>query len=502
MRRALFLAASLLSACSAIVGTPLDPGAPLRCEVYDDGFDPCPERSSCVDGFCTVTYDVCNGLDDNGNGVTDEGSPIAPPCDGGARCVRGACMTGCSTEVCNGVDDDCDGVVDQGLDVDADMDRVSACPAEGEPDCDDANSGVHPANPALGVSAATEICNGLDDDCNPSTSEDVIGICGAGSVCQRLPGAISPTCIALTDCRLAPCTPPAVCDTMTRACSMPPSDCRMVGMGCPSPLVCNAASGMCETPPLGAIGAPCQDDAECASALCVPRGALRLAAGPSPGICGAACCSNSDCGAGERCWAPGTGARSCVNAEIYGDATAELCSLPSDCASSCQDGSVTYTVGGTERSFDGMICGGEVLLGSDAYCPDTIFGRIPCNNGLCLTDSETCANPCERTADCLPQYPEFFAASDYDPVCGYLTTGTSIFTACLPPVSTGTRTTGTTCSSNAECRDAFCVSGRCADVCCSDRNCPGDFRCAPIPAMIGTREVWPMRCFPRAGGPG
>jgi hypothetical protein len=62
------------------------------------------------------------------------------------------------------------------------------------------------------------------------------------------------------------------------------------------------------------------------------------------------------------------------------------------------------------------------------------------------------------------------------------------------------------CTSNAECRDGLCVNGRCADVCCSDDNCPGEYRCAPINRTFtlsggSTRDAWVMRCFPRATAP-
>ncbi len=68
--------------------------------------------------------EVCNGVDDNGDGVLDEGIPPQ-------RCGVGACareVPGCvdgraptcepgapSPEVCNGLDDDCDGTADDGL---------------------------------------------------------------------------------------------------------------------------------------------------------------------------------------------------------------------------------------------------------------------------------------------------------------------------------------------------------------------------------------------------
>src|SRR5581483_122576 len=86
-----------------------------------------------------------------------------------------------AAELCNGVDDNCNGQVDDGLTFsnyypDADGDGYgnkqasaqSACaPVSGKvtnnTDCDDSRFGVHPG--------ASEVCNGLDDNCNGSIDE-------------------------------------------------------------------------------------------------------------------------------------------------------------------------------------------------------------------------------------------------------------------------------------------------------------------------------------------
>ena len=78
-------------------------------------------------GYCTPTgAEVCNGVDDDCNGLVDETDPAAGTtcgesmgtCMPGAiRCVGGVltCIggTGPRTEVCNGLDDNCDGMTDE-----------------------------------------------------------------------------------------------------------------------------------------------------------------------------------------------------------------------------------------------------------------------------------------------------------------------------------------------------------------------------------------------------
>src|SRR5438132_5704829 len=86
-----------------------------------------------------------------------------------------------ATEVCNGIDDNCNGQIDEGVKLtfyaDADGDGYGnanvttlACSApsgyvSNSTDCNDANAAVHPG--------ATEVCNGIDDNCNGQIDEGV-----------------------------------------------------------------------------------------------------------------------------------------------------------------------------------------------------------------------------------------------------------------------------------------------------------------------------------------
>lgn len=156
--------------------------------------------------------EICNDLDENCNGQADDGlvfinyyvdfdsdgfgstDTIQNACSQPAGFVSNNldcndisfCVNAAAIEICNGLDDDCNGAVDNGIVfatfyADADGDSYGD-PATGQDfcliptellvangdDCNDANALVNPG--------ATEIWeNGIDDDCNPSTSDVSVG---------------------------------------------------------------------------------------------------------------------------------------------------------------------------------------------------------------------------------------------------------------------------------------------------------------------------------------
>ena len=127
--------------------------------------------------------EVCNGLDDNCNGLVDEGvvqTCTVFGCLGVRICVPGSdggftsCMpTNPLPETCNGVDDNCNGVVDDLPDLICGLGpcrRVAQACVDG---------GVGACVPGVGTA---ETCNGVDDNCNGTIDDGIAPLsCGVGA---------------------------------------------------------------------------------------------------------------------------------------------------------------------------------------------------------------------------------------------------------------------------------------------------------------------------------
>jgi MYXO-CTERM domain-containing protein len=165
-----------------------------------------PGASSCVSGKLVCngevkpTAETCNGLDDNCNQQIDDGvttgsiADVCPnevpkgQCTAKVSCVGGKeiCEPGKGPEAekCNGLDDDCDGNVDN-----APVDIGQPCGTSakgvcklGVYECGLCAPGANDCRVCVGaVSPGTEICNGLDDDCNGLIDDGVLP--GVGDAC-------------------------------------------------------------------------------------------------------------------------------------------------------------------------------------------------------------------------------------------------------------------------------------------------------------------------------
>jgi hypothetical protein len=148
---------------------------------------------------------VCDGLDDNGNGLIDEGcdddgdgycdeamlvvgSPAVCPAGGGDCDDTNPVTHPGAAEICDGSDNDCDGQVDEGLG--SSSCGVGVC-ARTVSDCVGGAAQMCVPGPAR-----AEACNGLDDNCNGQIDE---GNPGGGAACDTgQPGICS---VGTTLCR-------------------------------------------------------------------------------------------------------------------------------------------------------------------------------------------------------------------------------------------------------------------------------------------------------------
>ncbi|MFN3199400.1 MAG: MopE-related protein [Bradymonadia bacterium] len=131
--------------------------------------------------------EACNTFDDDCDGTVDEGFDLGTACvsgiggcaapgqvicglDGAATCSAEAAPP--EDELCNGIDDDCDGSTDEDFALESDcIVGVGACQAEGEIECDlQTGEAVCDATPEP---PGQEVCNAFDDDCDGISDEGV-----------------------------------------------------------------------------------------------------------------------------------------------------------------------------------------------------------------------------------------------------------------------------------------------------------------------------------------
>jgi hypothetical protein len=225
-----------------------NPTLPPTCKVMAD----CQNGKGCNGGFCA---DTCT----DGSGAGDKGG-----CPANTACRDIGALV-CVPELCDGIDNNCNGVVDEGFDTNTDPNNCGGCGifcnlpnamnscVNGMCTLGMCNIGFKDLNMKPGDGCeyqcpvyppVPEICNGIDDDCDGQIDNNVTDV---GKPCDDFCPALA-GCVANNSCgfKLSTCAGKCcgVCTEGKTICAAGAPVCQM-GMG-PALEVCDNVDNNCD----------------------------------------------------------------------------------------------------------------------------------------------------------------------------------------------------------------------------------------------------------------
>lgn len=506
-------------------------GASTNC-VKSNEFGSCTAKRECLAvgilPACSATSafaEECNGLDDNCNGLTDDGAE--PTCADGNACTKDFCAGGtcvhpsvndcgdgfCADE-CAETSTNCpidchicpDGICQPG-------ESPKNCPSDccgtcGDGKCvgyecgEDKVGGSKHCPADCGTACGNQVC---DKSESPSTcaADCAKQVCG-NHVCEpndggpvKCPQDCAPTC---GNCACEKGESPVDC----------PLDCGSCGDE-----ICSLCAGQSESPAKCAVDCPvppacklwpglCDDDSPCTADICIDgKGCVHPA---QPGVAcddGSACtkgdiCGNDglckgkglECNDGNLCTTDGCNATGCLYAPVSGECSdGDACTVGDQCkAGACAAGPVN-------SCDDGNACTAGTCSGGKC---EQLAAAGPCDDGNACTTADQCKNSacsagqpvvCNDNQSCTADSCNSNGVCEYKAIAGpcddkdaCTVNDTCAAGKCVPGPAMN-------CVDTNECTDNNCVAGTCPwpanaaqcndnDPCttgdtCSDKKCTG-----------------------------